>query len=52
MRQAMRSVGPYVVEKFCEVVKLRNQLARLAGFEVRRTGGFDPPHMCSADSRP
>ena len=32
--QALRSVGPYVVEKFCEIVKLRNQLARLAGFEV------------------
>ena len=32
--QGLRSVGPHVVEKFCEIVKLRNQLARLAGFEV------------------
>lgn len=26
-------MGPHILEKFCAIVKLRNQLARLAGFE-------------------
>ena len=29
----MRSIGPHIVEKFCNVVKLRNRLAKVAGFE-------------------
>lgn len=29
--EGLRSVGPHVVERFCEIVKLRNRLARLAG---------------------
>ena len=29
----MRSVGPHVAAKFCEIVKLRNQLARNLGYE-------------------
>ncbi len=31
--QAMRSIGPHIVGKFCEIVKLRNRLAKVAGFE-------------------
>ena len=31
--QAMRSIGPHIVEKFCNIVKLRNRLAKGAGFE-------------------
>ena len=31
--QGLRSVGPHVVEKLCEVVKLRNKLAKANGFE-------------------
>ena len=31
--QAMRSIGPHIVEKFCNIVKLRNRLAKVAGFE-------------------
>ena len=29
----MRSIGPHIVEKFCNIVKLRNRLAKVAGFE-------------------
>mmetsp|Transcript_12072 Transcript_12072/g.36231 ORF Transcript_12072/g.36231 Transcript_12072/m.36231 type:complete len:656 (-) Transcript_12072:500-2467(-) len=31
--EGLRSVGPHVVEKLCEVVKLRNKLAKANGFE-------------------
>ena len=31
--QGMRTVGPYVAAKLCEIVKLRNQLARKLGYE-------------------
>ena len=39
-----------MVEKFCEVVKLRNQLARLAGFEVRAWDLLRP--LCTCVLRP
>ena len=29
----MRAVGPHVASKFCEIVKLRNKLARNLGYE-------------------
>lgn len=29
----MRTVGPHVASKFCEIVKLRNRLARNLGYE-------------------
>lgn len=29
----MRTVGPHVAAKFCEIVKLRNKLARNLGYE-------------------
>jgi hypothetical protein len=32
-RQALRSIGPFVAERFCEIVKARNALARLSGYE-------------------
>lgn len=31
--QGMRTVGPHVASKFCEIVKLRNRLARNLGYE-------------------
>ena len=31
--QGMRTVGPHVVAKFCEIIKLRNKLARNLGYE-------------------
>lgn len=31
--QGMRTVGPHVAAKFCEIVKLRNKLARNLGYE-------------------
>uniref|UniRef100_A0A0G4GAJ1 Peptidase M3A/M3B catalytic domain-containing protein n=1 Tax=Chromera velia CCMP2878 TaxID=1169474 RepID=A0A0G4GAJ1_9ALVE len=31
--EAMRTIGPYVAEPFLEIVKLRNKLARLLGYE-------------------
>lgn len=30
---ALRSIGPFVAEGFCEIVKARNRLARMSGFE-------------------
>lgn len=30
--ESLRSIGPFVSEKFCEIVKLRNQLAKKLGF--------------------
>lgn len=30
--EGMRSIGPFVAEKFCEIVKLRNQLAKKLGY--------------------
>jgi hypothetical protein len=30
---ASRGIGPHIVDKFVEVVRLRNKLARLAGYE-------------------
>ena len=30
---AMRGIGPFVAEKFCEIVKLRNVFARSLGYE-------------------
>jgi hypothetical protein len=30
---ALRAIGPFVAARFCEIVKTRNQLARLCGFE-------------------
>lgn len=45
--EAMRSIGPFVAEKFCEIVVLRNQLARLQGFvdfydmKVTQAEGFN-----------
>eukprot|EP00891_Asterochloris_glomerata_P001220 jgi/Astpho2/1220/Aster-07071 len=44
--EAMRSIGPHIVGKFCEIVKLRNRLAKVAGFEdyydmkVQQAEGF------------
>ena len=29
----LRSIGPFVAERFCGIVKARNRLARLAGYE-------------------
>ena len=29
----MRTVGPHVASKFCEIIKLRNRLARNLGYE-------------------
>ncbi|KAI9206249.1 oligoendopeptidase [Polychytrium aggregatum] len=31
--EAMRGIGTFVAEKFCEIVKLRNKLARSLGYE-------------------
>jgi len=31
--QGLRSIGPFVAEPFIEIVKLRNRLAKLMGFE-------------------
>lgn len=31
--QGMRTIGPFVVDKFCEIVKLRNQVAKAQGYE-------------------
>ena len=31
--ESMRSVGPYVAEKFLQIVKERNRLARMMGYE-------------------
>ena len=31
--QGMRTVGPHVASRFCEIVKLRNKLARNLGYE-------------------
>ena len=30
--EGLRSIGPFVSEKFCEIIKLRNQLAKKQGF--------------------
>jgi len=44
--EGLRSIGPFVVERFCEIVKLRNQAARAQGYEdyydykVTTTEGF------------
>lgn len=44
--RGLRSIGPHVAERFCEIVKLRNRLARLQGFEdyydmkVQQAEGF------------
>ncbi|KAJ3271678.1 hypothetical protein HDV01_006457 [Terramyces sp. JEL0728] len=29
----MRSIGPFVVDKFCEIIKLRNRFAKSCGYE-------------------
>jgi hypothetical protein len=29
----VRSIGPFVAERFVEIVKQRNRLAKLAGYE-------------------
>jgi Zn-dependent oligopeptidase len=31
--EGLRSIGPFVAEKFCLILKLRNRLARLLGYE-------------------
>jgi Zn-dependent oligopeptidase len=31
--EGLRSIGTFVAEKFCEIVKLRNRLARILGYE-------------------
>jgi Zn-dependent oligopeptidase len=31
--QGLRSIGPFVAEPLCEIVKLRNRLAKLLGYE-------------------
>ena len=31
---ALRSIGPFVAERFCEIVTTRNKLAKLCGVEV------------------
>jgi oligoendopeptidase F len=31
--EGLRSIGTFLAEKFCEIIKLRNRLARLLGFE-------------------
>lgn len=31
--EGLRSIGPFVAEKFCEIIKLRNRLARSLGYE-------------------
>jgi hypothetical protein len=30
---ALRSIGPFVAARFCAIVKARNELARLSGYE-------------------
>ncbi|KAI8915965.1 hypothetical protein EDD86DRAFT_197305 [Gorgonomyces haynaldii] len=45
--EGMRSIGPFVAEKFCEIVKLRNRFAKALGYEcfydmkVQKAEGFD-----------
>jgi Zn-dependent oligopeptidase len=31
--EGMRSIGPFVVERFVEIVKIRNQVARALGYQ-------------------
>ena len=31
--QGSRSIGPFVAERFVEIVKMRNRLARLQGYQ-------------------
>ena len=44
--QGLRTIGPHVVGLFCEIVKLRNRLAKLCGAEdfydytVKQAEGF------------
>lgn len=44
--EGLRSIGPFVAERFCEIVKLRNQLAKGLGYEcfydmkVQQAEGF------------
>lgn len=44
--QGLRTIGPHVAEAFCEIVKLRNRLARICGAEdfydytVKQAEGF------------
>ena len=44
--QGLRTIGPHVVRPFCEIVKLRNRLAKLCGaqdfydYTVKQAEGF------------
>lgn len=62
--EGLRSIGPFIAEKFCEIIKLRNRLARLLGYEcfydmkVTQAEGFNKRTLFSildqleADTRP
>ena len=45
--EGLRSIGPFVVERFCSIVKLRNRLAHLLGYadyydmKCSQAEGFD-----------
>eukprot|EP01063_Lacrimia_lanifica_P016002 TRINITY_DN22630_c0_g1_i1.p1 TRINITY_DN22630_c0_g1~~TRINITY_DN22630_c0_g1_i1.p1 ORF type:complete len:633 (+),score=226.34 TRINITY_DN22630_c0_g1_i1:33-1931(+) len=49
--EGMRSVGPFVVEDFCDIVKLRNQTSRKNGYadyyeyKIQTTEGFDKARL-------
>jgi hypothetical protein len=62
--EGLRSIGTFVVDRFCEIVKLRNQLARSLGYEcyydmkVSQAEGFNKQvlfgimNQLEADTRP
>ena len=62
--QSLRSIGPFVAEKFCKIVKLRNQLAKKLGYvdfydmKVTQAEGFSKEVLFSildrleAETRP
>ena len=62
--ESLRSIGPFVSEKFCEIVKLRNQLAKKLGYvdfydmKVTQAEGFSKEVLFSildgleAETRP
>ena len=55
--QGLRSIGPHVVGPFCEIVKLRNRLAKLCGAEdfydytVKQAEGFSKRCAASGSAR-
>jgi hypothetical protein len=62
--EGLRSIGPFVCDKFCEIVRLRNQFARGLGYQcfydmkVSQSEGFDKKTLfgildgLEADTRP